>query len=801
MPAQPHAPPLRCGKPLRGPGRLAACLVFLSAVWLGAGAPDAAGAGPVDPARAAARERVRRILFNDDGGETRVPPAPIPEPDGFLPVRIAPLAGTHVDTIVFDTTSGTFGRFAHRTAVAEPFLVREGRYRHNILPDQLAKGTDSLRLVIAHARRVGQEVFWTMRMNDTHDASNALLIPRLKELHPDWLMGTKARPPKRGTWSAVDYGRPEIRSLARRIIAEVAANYDVDGIELDFWRHPVFFRCTSEEKPAGDAERALMTELLREVRADLDAAAVRRGGRPILLGVKTPDSVGYCFELGLDLERWLSDGLVDMLVPGGYFQLNQWTESVALARRHGVKLYACLPENRLRDPVAKRERASLEGLRARALAAWAAGVDGIEMFNHFDPHAPFWRELGDPALLRTLPKVYFASVQGAVSSRSYYPAEAHVRVPTLTPDKPEKLEPGRSRTYELLVGDDLRAQPALRARLLVRLAAEGPAPRIHWDDTLVAAVRVDARSWAALLDSARVTPGLHRISVEAPSGGALLLADLLLRIEPIAGASETSALPPRVAIVSLESKALGRALPVAVIAPTGASSTSASPQKTFPVLYFLHGRGRHHRSLLDSPAAREALLAAPFYVVLPQGEDGWYIDAPADPAARYASWLAEVIAWAEKHLPLSRDPARTGIVGWSMGGYGAVRFAQAHPGRFGFVGSIIGLLDYPRPPTLPEGQNYAVAVKRFTDDPAVWERLNPLRQVVSLRGNAVCLVLASRGFERTMNESFIAALAAEGLPAPRVHRLEGGHEFPLVERAVPLVLADAAAHFRQATAP
>jgi S-formylglutathione hydrolase FrmB len=182
--------------------------------------------------------------------------------------------------------------------------------------------------------------------------------------------------------------------------------------------------------------------------------------------------------------------------------------------------------------------------------------------------------------------------------------------------------------------------------------------------------------------------------------------------------------------------------------------------------------------------------------VLPQGEDGWYVDSPARPADRYAAYLGEVVAWAEKTLPISRAPARTGITGWSMGGYGAVRYAEGSGGRFGFVASIIGLLDYPRAETLPDGRNYKVAVARFTDDPAVWARFNPLHGIGALRGSALTLVLATRGFELTMNENFLAALAAQNIPA-RVHRLEGGHEFPLVERAVPLVLADATDFFQK----
>ncbi len=255
-------------------------------------------------------------------------------------------------------------------------------------------------------------------------------------------------------------------------------------------------------------------------------------------------------------------------------------------------------------------------------------------------------------------------------------------------------------------------------------------------------------------------------------------------------AGSLGAAEERVTFATVESRALGRSLPIAVIAPVQPRAGGETP-----VLFLLHGRGRHHRSLLDAPAARAALLTATCYVVLPQGEDGWYVDSPAQPEARYNAYLEDVVAWAERTLPIARVPAGRGIVGWSMGGYGAVRFAQTHPGQFGFVASVIGLLDFPRAETLPEGQNYRVPTNRFTGDPAVWAEMNPLRAVDALEGATLTLVLATRGFERTMNENFIAALTARNLPA-RVHWLEGGHEFALVERAVPLVLADAADFFR-----
>lgn len=264
----------------------------------------------------------------------------------------------------------------------------------------------------------------------------------------------------------------------------------------------------------------------------------------------------------------------------------------------------------------------------------------------------------------------------------------------------------------------------------------------------------------------------------------------LSSIALLSGGATALAADAEIRFAEIKSAALGgRIMPVAVVVPAHAPVADAR------VLFFLHGRGRHHRSLLEAPAARAALLAAPFYVVLPQGEDGWYVDSPARPADRYGTYLEEVVAWAERQFPLSHSPARRGIGGWSMGGYGAVRFAETHADQFGLVSSVIGLLDFPRPETLPDGQNYHVPVPRFTGDPLVWERFNPLRDVASLRGTRVTLVLASRGFERTMNERFIAALEAQDV-RPQIHRLEGGHEFSVVERGLPLVIADAAAFFR-----
>ena len=68
---------------------------------------------------------------------------------------------------------------------------------------------------------------------------------------------------------------------------------------------------------------------------------------------------------------------------------------------------------------------------------------------------------------------------------------------------------------------------------------------------------------------------------------------------------------PRVQEFSFHSEALGRSMPFTLIRPADEQAAKGA------VLFLLHGRGRNHRSLIDSAVARSALLAAPFYVVLP----------------------------------------------------------------------------------------------------------------------------------------------------------------------------------------
>jgi hypothetical protein len=175
----------------------------------------------------------------------------------------------------------------------------------------------------------------------------------------------------------------------------------VDGVELDFFRHPVYFKPQMTGHPVEQEHCDHMTDLLRRVREMTERVGAKRG-QPVLISVRVPDSVDFAKAIGLDLRRWLEDDLIDLIAAGGYFVLEPWENVVRLGRQHDVPVYAVLSASRLVDASQPETPGDTLQWRAEALAAWEAGVSGIYTFNRFVPRDPIFRELGDPALLRTL---------------------------------------------------------------------------------------------------------------------------------------------------------------------------------------------------------------------------------------------------------------------------------------------------------------------------------------------------------------------------------------------------------------
>ncbi|MCA1810335.1 MAG: hypothetical protein LC725_12960, partial [Lentisphaerae bacterium] len=415
--------------------------------------------------RRQARGRPRRIIFNNDGCDARRAIASATE---FLNQRTAPLAGTQVDTISYCTSEG-FGLFRHNTRIGSigPLAGKTGA--ETAVAALIAQGTDPLRVVTEFGHAHGLEVFWSMRMNWDQDGRKRpeyFEANRFKQEHPDCLMGARDAGPYGHKWAAVDYNHEQVRAMALACIGEVCRDYAVDGVELDFFRQPVFFRNTLAGRPVNEEKRGKMTEMIRQAAALCEREG-RRRGRPILLAVRTADDPDYAATIGLDIEQWMREDLVDIYIPSGYFRLRDWRDSVALGHRYGVRVYAGLSESRVGGRHhADWLRASDECYRARAANAWQAGADGVYLFNIFDTDRRIWRELGDPSALRALDKVYVASVRGPgrISEKpgSNYPFRHFIQLPVLTPGTPLELAAGDRRVVRIEMAEHIQSGAGLR---------------------------------------------------------------------------------------------------------------------------------------------------------------------------------------------------------------------------------------------------------------------------------------------------------------------------------------------------
>ena len=143
---------------------------------------------------------------------------------------------------------------------------------------------------------------------------------------------------------------------------------------------------------------------------------------------------------------------------------------------------------------------------------------------------------------------------------------------------------------------------------------------------------------------------------------------------------------------ALNSKILKRAVHYCVYLPAGYDAGAArSPAKRYPVLYFLHGLGDNEQTLFTSGGwtllddLRRQRKMGDFLIVAPEGRRGFYINS-ADGSVRYSDFfLQEFMPRIEGRYSIVPGRAGRAISGISMGGYGAIHFAFAHPELFSAV--------------------------------------------------------------------------------------------------------------------
>ena len=146
--------------------------------------------------------------------------------------------------------------------------------------------------------------------------------------------------------------------------------------------------------------------------------------------------------------------------------------------------------------------------------------------------------------------------------------------------------------------------------------------------------------------------------------------------------------------VNFFSICLGRSVDIQVLLPAempgpipGSGSEGAAAPK-FKTLYLLHGyMGNCTDWLLNTPV-NELSQQYGMAVVMPSGDNGFYVDQPSSGVLGASFIGKELVEYTRKLFPLSDRREDTLIAGLSMGGYGAIRNGLANSETFGH---IIGL--------------------------------------------------------------------------------------------------------------
>lgn len=318
----------------------------------------------------------------------------------------------------------------------------EGRLHVLTQMMRLAEQCDYLERALGRCRHRGIAPGVTVRMNDMHDAPwpDSHHFSRFYREHPEFHLGGI---PARG-WggTGLDYEHAEVRQHYLDLISELANDYDVEALELDFLRFPNYF-----DRHDISGHCRTMTAFIGRVRDVLNET-----GRDVALIPRVASTPAAARELGFDVESWAEAGLIDGITVGMFLNTG-WEMPVHKFKKAvgpEVSVYACTDSAawRLDGLPVERISTSRELLRGFAAGYLALGAEGVALFNFFcaregdhpvDPDFAALAEMRDLASLRVASRRHLLT-----AGLSQPETDLPVQVPT-------DLRPGESRRFDMVL--------------------------------------------------------------------------------------------------------------------------------------------------------------------------------------------------------------------------------------------------------------------------------------------------------------------------------------------------------------
>ncbi|MBE7015618.1 MAG: hypothetical protein E7417_02210 [Ruminococcaceae bacterium] len=356
--------------------------------------------------RTTAKNKDRNVIYNNDGNDVYSVydeyPGDYPvttydkynaSAEKFLKPRTTGIADTQVNTVYYCT--GVVNSYTHESSGETDTRKRDWSY---LLKD--FTGKDTLDTMIDYCRDLDIDVFWSMRMNDTHDyIYDVEYLDTWKQANLDKLFADQSdslfMPYGQRRWTSIDYSYQESRQKIYDILEDTISRYDIDGLELDFTRWPIYFKEVSQGYSVYPENIERMNNLMRMVRVLTEKYSMERG-KPILISIYVPDSMDFCKAQGLDIEKWLDEDLFDIAAICSHVgAFKSWEDGIA-EYKGKVPVYAAVDNLFYSDSGLDVYTIDVN----EAALAYEAGAKGIYTYNYFYIDADRFDVLGDPATVK-----------------------------------------------------------------------------------------------------------------------------------------------------------------------------------------------------------------------------------------------------------------------------------------------------------------------------------------------------------------------------------------------------------------
>ncbi len=233
----------------------------------------------------------------------------------------------------------------------------------------------------------------------------------------------------------------------------------------------------------------------------------------------------------------------------------------------------------------------------------------------------------------------------------------------------------------------------------VRLAAVHPVAGLLDEGPPMTPLRLTVFG-AALALAALTGTGAATAAVPAVASPATAPASTAAAVPPFSDGYGLTLVPedtqvhsPTDFTLTVTTKQLSGKHKIRILLPAGYDT---DPGRRWPVTYFLHGGGGN----VNDVAAAPALHSDSMITVVPDGGlKGWYVNwlmqNTAEGAANWETFhLTQVVPFIDANLRTRTDRAHRAVVGLSMGGFGALHYAQTRPDLFGHAAALSGGIDF-----------------------------------------------------------------------------------------------------------